>query len=305
LQLGLGQSVYYTGSINEIIRFESHLSDNTRKIIEGYLAWKWRQKKLPLSHPYFRLSPSLVSIDTLGDGQIVTSSLIQNLDGASYVSGSTWTALTGNNYTISGTLTTTSTPGGSTAVVFDGSAYAQDLTGFSWYYTDYTIDAWFYASDGIQGVIVGEQGQPYLGAYNVFLMAAYYGSFYSGFYTDNAGVYNYSFFGYTTNTWTHVAYSYSSGTLVHYKNGFNMGTSYNYNKIWPDYGTVYFTVGGGSNPYSTFAGQIGAVKVYNAVLSDAQVLQNFNALKGRYGAVVGQATGTSGGGTGTGTGTGT
>jgi Concanavalin A-like lectin/glucanases superfamily len=305
LQLGLGQSVYYTGSINEIIRFESHLSDDTRKIIEGYLAWKWRQKKLPLSHPYFRLSPSLVSVDTLADGQIVTSSLIQNLDGASYVSGSTWTALTGNNYTISGTLTTTSTPGGSTAVVFDGSAYAQDLTGFSWYYTDYTIDAWFYASDGEDGSIIGEIGQAYLGGYHVFLMGVYYGSFYSGFYTDNAGVYNYSFFGYTSNTWTHVAYSYSSGTLVHYKNGFNMGTSYNYNKIWPDYGTVYFTVGGSANPYGTFAGQIGAVKVYNRVLSDAEVLQNFNALKGRYGAVVGQGTGGGGTGTGSGSGTGT
>jgi hypothetical protein len=135
-------------------------------------------------------------------------------------------------------------------------------------------------------------------------MGVYYGSFYSGFYTDNAGVYGASFFGYTSNTWTHVAYSYSSGTLVHYKNGANMGTSYNYHKIWP--GTVYFTVGGYANPYGTFAGQIGAVKVYNAVLSDAQVLQNFNALKGRYGTVLGAATGTgTGTGTDTGTGTGT
>jgi hypothetical protein len=70
LQLGLGLSIYYTGSINEVIRYESHVADDTRKMVEGYLARKWKARILPIEHPYSRLSPAmrLVSVDGIGEG---------------------------------------------------------------------------------------------------------------------------------------------------------------------------------------------------------------------------------------------
>ena len=42
---------------------------------------------------------------------IITDTLVTNLDPDSYTSGTTWPALVGNNFTVTGTLTKTSTPG--------------------------------------------------------------------------------------------------------------------------------------------------------------------------------------------------
>ena len=37
------------------------------------------------------------------------------------------------------------------------------------------------------------------------------------------------------------------------------------------------------NPFGNFTGRIGAFKSYTAILTDAQVNQNFNALRSRFG----------------------
>ena len=49
------------GYISEIIVFNTELAQSDRQRIEGYLAWKWSlQTSLPVSHPYYSVSPGIV-----------------------------------------------------------------------------------------------------------------------------------------------------------------------------------------------------------------------------------------------------
>ena len=87
---------------------------------------------------------------------------------------------------------------------------------------------------------------------------------------------------YTANTWTHVSYSYNSSTnaVIGYVNGVYVSTG-TATKQWPT--TWFVNTGGASNPDTNFTGRIGALKVYNSVLSADEVKQNYNVLAARYG----------------------
>ena len=281
------------GTINEVIIF-SNLAAPERQQVEGYLANKWALGSLlPIGHAGKKDRMTLLpGGPTSRSGQIrlipplpvvavVSGGLIQSIDGASYTSGSTWTALVGNNQTVAGTLTTTATPGGPNAVVFSGSAYAQDLTGItsSTMYS-YSIDTWFYAAASATGTIIGEQGQGSIGGWNVRLVSVQSGSITVGFWQGS--VYTLNLGSYSTNTWTHVSYTYNSSTnsVVGYVNGVYVATGSS-TKQWP--GTNYNTIGGASNPTPNFTGRIGAYKLYNVILTADQVKQNYNALASRFG----------------------
>jgi hypothetical protein len=206
----------------------------------------------------------------------VTTNLITSLDAVSYTSGSTWTALVGNNYTVNGTLTTAPS-----AVIFNGSAYAQDLTGItSSTMFSYTLDVWFYAAANVTGSVIGELGQGSLGGWSVTLISINTNTIFIGFWQGS--FYKLSVGSYTANTWTHVSYSYNSSTntIIGYVNGVSVSTG-TATKLWP--GSVFLTTGGQANPDITFAGRIGAFKVYNSVLTADQIRQNYNSLAGRYG----------------------
>lgn len=299
----------FPGHICEVLAFNVGLTIAQRQQVEGYLAWKWGlQANLPAGHPYKSAAPtgssnarSLIvkgnpptvfplSIQlnaTIKNGKnpvnpvIINTNLVENLDASTYTSGSTWTALVGNNYLITGTFTKTSTPGGSTAIVLDGSSYAQDQTGItsSTLYL-YTLDLWFYSAAGQSASIVGEGGQQNIGGWNVTVISVESNTVSVGFWIGS--VYRLSVGSYTANTWTHVAYSYNNttGAVIGYLNGQRVATG-TASKQWPT--TIFYTTGGGMNPFGNFTGQIGAFKVYNTVLTDAQVNQNYNALRSRFG----------------------
>jgi len=206
----------------------------------------------------------------------VVSGMLLNLDAASYTSGATWNALTGNNYTVSGTFTTNSY-----AVVLNGTAYAQDLTGItsSTMYS-FTLDVWFYADASASGSVIGELGQASLGSWSLTLISINSNTISVGFYSG--AQYKLSVGSYTANTWTHVSYTYNDTTkvIIGYVNGVYV-TSATVTKLWPT--RVYLTTGGAAVPDANFTGRIGAFKVYNSVLTAAEVKQNYNALAGRYG----------------------
>ena len=91
----------------------------------------------------------------------------------------------------------------------------------------------------------------------------------------------------TTNNWNYITATVSDGgnSIKLYKNGIE--TSYSTLNTSPGtitYTTNEFNVGyrftGNPEPFS---GNIASVKIYNRVLSAQEVLQNYNALKGRYG----------------------
>jgi len=96
-----------------------------------------------------------------------------------------------------------------------------------------------------------------------------------------------------------LSFSYNSGNkiLAHriasdraatwFYNGFfsSGGTSETYDGITPEITEIgNRTIGENSNYYGgSFAGKLGAFLCYNTALTDDQILQNYNALKGRFG----------------------
>jgi hypothetical protein len=83
------------------------------------------------------------------------------------------------------------------------------------------------------------------------------------------------------NTWQHIAWVKTTGNIICYKNGVaDSGGSYTINTVAsrPYMGIVY-----SQNLYSYYNGRIGNFLIYNRALSGAEVLQNYNAQKGRFG----------------------
>ena len=282
VNIGGSDTFYVTGQICEAIVIKGTVGTSSRQGLEAYLANKWGLTGQMaagnsfmangLSTNSFFLSRIFYSV------AVIITNLITSLDAATYTSGSTWTAAVGNNYSISGTVTTNSY-----AVVFPGNnyTYAQDLTGIlsSTMYS-FTLDVWFYAAANASGSVIGELGQPYLGGWEVTLISIATNTISVGFYTGS--FYKLSVGSYTANTWTHVSYSYNSSTnaVIGYVNGVYVSTG-TATKSWPT--SVYLTAGGKAAQSGGFPGRIGAFKVYNSVLSAADIKQNYNALASRYG----------------------
>jgi hypothetical protein len=225
---------------------------------------------------------------------IITNGLLLNLDAGftpSYPkNGTTWYDIVGSN---NGTLTngpTFSTANGG-SIVFDGiddriSQSTSINTG-----QNFTISAWIYPTTlGTTRRSIASSSYNYSSANGWF------------FCTAGAGVNNTFFFSIgsdnsyrvaaadtlTPNQWAYVSVvcQNGGGSIDLYKNGtvitsyavslLNSNTiTYTYNQFnigWRD-------VGGGSDPYT---GNISVVQIYNRSLSATEMLQNYNAQKGRF-----------------------
>ena len=214
---------------------------------------------------------------------IVTNGLVLFLDANntnSYPgSGTSWYDLSGNGNT--GTLTngpTFSSANGGT-IVFDGvDDYVNVANASSLNASAQTISVWYNATvlPGREAVLVGKHDD--LGSNNGYNMWA-------GNNTQikvaNVG-YNSGLGTGVTNVWYHLTFAYTSNvSLTGYLNGVSMGTS----------GLANFSIS--SQPlrigrsvdsfWSLFTGKIPVVTVYNRQLTAAEVLQNYTAIKGRFG----------------------
>jgi hypothetical protein len=292
VNVGGSDTFYVTGQICEAIVIKGTVGTSSRQGLEAYLANKWGltgQMASGNSYMANGLSTNsffLSRIPYYVAPVVVGTNLITNMDAASYTSGSTWTALTGNNYTVTGSPSTVATPGGPNAIVFAGSQYAQDQTGVSTSTTfSYTIDVWFYAADGASGCIVGEQGGVGVpnGWNDAFVAIDGTNVVNVGFWNGST-TYKVSCGSYSANTWTHVSYSYSISTnaIIGYVNGVQVATATN-TKLWSGTNRICISLGGQANPNNNFTGRIGAFKWYNVVLSATDVKQNYNALASRFG----------------------
>jgi hypothetical protein len=211
---------------------------------------------------------------------IVSLNLINNVDAATYTSGSPWVAAVGNNQTIFGSGTTTTlTPGGSNAIVFNGSGYGLDTVGYSSSsIANFTMDIWFFADANVSANLVGNMGQGSQGGYNIAAMSITGNTIYVGFWQGSLFQVNCG--SYTANRWTHVCYTYSGTTVRGYVNGIQVNTGTSTRQV-P--GTDHFGVGSAGNPYGNLTGRIGAYKLYSRALSASEVTQNYNALAPRFG----------------------
>lgn len=212
--------------------------------------------------------------------KIVRSGLVLALDAAdkkSYSgSGTAWNDLSGNNRT--GVLTNgptfSSSKGG--AIVFDGTndCVVVDSNASILSTTAYTKTVWFYTTAYVNNNIIsgGNSGQ------HAFWLA--------GSNKLNSGHNgNWSTIVSTTtislNTWYYgaVTFNTTSGWVL-YVNGVQEATN---GSATTFNGNGEILIGAFSTGNFVFQGNIASVVVYNRVLSAAEIRQNFNATRGRFG----------------------
>lgn len=85
------------------------------------------------------------------------------------------------------------------------------------------------------------------------------------------------------NTWTHISANYNSGSFSAYTNGILRLTGSYVGPIRTSTGNYPTTIGSSIAPNQFFSGSIGITQVYNRALTPAEILQNYNATKGRFG----------------------
>jgi len=217
--------------------------------------------------------------------KIVTSGLVLALDAADKNSykgtGTTWRDLSGNNNT--GTLT--NGPTFSTAnmgsIVFDGvDDYVNipyNASTISFPTNNATICVWFKTStvgDGV-GVLVTQRSssdsgfQTYIDSTRLFADGG-----------STAGVYSNAIIPNGTISFGGIVYDRTNSLLKLYVNGvFDNQVSYT-GEIQDTYPIRLGNGAFGDGPYP---GNIYTVSVYNRALTATEILQNYNAVKGRYG----------------------
>ena len=212
---------------------------------------------------------------------IVTNGLVLALDAAnpkSYPgSGTTWSDLSGfgNTGTLENSPTYSSSNGGS--LLFNGSTQrvicgnASNLQ-----ITVGTISAWFNADNGnvgYNGIIAKQSAWGLFVAANV-LVAYDWGN---GIERSTGITVGNSSWNYAVMTFTETVGTPSNNAIV-YLNGVPVLTT----TIKHQLNSIQVMVGE-ANAGQFFGGNIAQASVYNRVLSASEVLQNFNAHRGRYG----------------------
>ena len=215
-------------------------------------------------------------------GGIVTNGIVLNLDAAkmdSYPkSGTTWRDISGNgnNGTLINGPTFNSDNNGS--IVFDGSDDVVNCGNSTIVQiTQGTISAWVKTTSpgsSYRGIIT-KQGNYGLFANNSILVAYDWGNS-----ADRSTGVNIA-----DGNWKNVCMTFTTNTgspsnnAIVYLNGASVLTT----TIKLDVNTVQVQLGNGGNANQQINGNIAQASIYNRALSAAEVSQNFNALRGRYG----------------------
>jgi hypothetical protein len=231
---------------------------------------------------------------------IITDGLVLCLDAASpksYTSGSaTWYDLSrnGNNGTLTNGPTFSSENRGS--IVFDGTNDYGSVpcSKFQSGNNEFSMAVWFkWRGDGsanIDGIFGYGLDAPGGGQCAVIAIDA--SSFLAFDFGSGAGLVK-SLSTMSQNIWYYAIYVYDKSTSKLYLNGkienFTNYSSANVNLTGSNganagIGCLFSPYGNVSSPqrYGTFNGNISIIKYYNRALSASEVLQNYNATKGRF-----------------------
>jgi hypothetical protein len=210
--------------------------------------------------------------------KIVTSGLRLCLDPANIKSypgsGTAWKDLSGLSR--DATLTSAPTFSGGTAIFNGTSNYATIASNADWGFSGSgTVIAWS-KDTTVTGYTVGYQKSGWQGYLMTTGYIVYSGQSGSNDFTGSFAV--------TNGVWymTSFVINRTSGNYFLYKNG---GTQAGTGAIThPSLSAAPLYIGArGAVPSDYFTGAMGAVQIYNRALSAAEIAQNFNALRGRYG----------------------
>jgi hypothetical protein len=221
-----------------------------------------------------------------GGPEIVDSGLILTLDAGNPRSypgtGTTWVDLSGNgnNGTLVGSPTYSSTNGGN--LVFSGTNYATAATAnslFNFGTGDFSMFMWFKSSYKSNYLTIASLDNASSGNGIVF-----YGNPSNGVF--RTWVANSALNGnidICTGIWTQIGITRLSGLVTQYINGLNTSTFTAAGSLLTNQTLALGSnVSTGPGSYGGFPGSISTVNIYNRALSAAEVLQNYNALRGRY-----------------------
>lgn len=227
--------------------------------------------------------------------KIVTDGLVLCLDAAntkSYPgSGTVWTDLSrsGNNGTLTNGPTFNSANGGS--IVFDGTNDYVNNTSYT-ASNDYTLSSWCYYNTP-----TAELGNSYrhlISKGGVFIANSTFGFGFRNVTNTNVRLFLYFYSGSTEGgtefalttspyrQWRNFSVSKTSNNYYFYENGSLLNT---FNASFaPTTNSYPLNIGAAStiSSISVFNGNISNTLIYNRALSASEVLQNYNALKGRY-----------------------
>ena len=246
---------------------------------------------------------------SIWDGSIVQSGLVLNLDASfksSYLgTGSTWTDISynGNNGTLTNGVGYSSANGG--VMTFDGvNDYVQMSNALTLGTNQFTIEFWInnkynYTSGNFKNTILSNY-LDYNSSWNTYLyIGIYYGTSGGDFgsFNSNGDIYlinsvgnfimnpsNTGKINITNNQWTHVCFVRNGNDVSTYKNGVKLATINNVSTANNNYsGSRSFRIGGGVSSAQNHFGDLSNNRIYNTALTDAEVLQNFNASKSRFG----------------------
>lgn len=224
-----------------------------------------------------------------GGGNIVTDGLVLYLDAAnkrSYPGSETvWSDLSSSikNGSLINGPTFNSENGGS--IVFDGTNDLVELSGIDGL-TSFTISIWFKMTG--PGITGGSTNTYYdslfgiSGSRRILVASSAHPTVTEGAILVQMGGSNYFSTSLTvTNAWNNVVYTFSSNTAILYINGVAQTPQSNSSVTFPST-TIY--IGSYSNPIISYAmkGNISQSSIYNRSLSASEVIQNYNAIKGRY-----------------------
>jgi hypothetical protein len=152
---------------------------------------------------------------------------------------------------------------------------------------DWTMEAWVYLSSSSGSKVVLGKFDPGGGAQDVSYAIRIQGA---GIYSqigNGSTVVDTSLYTLPLNTWTQVVYVWknvATNSLEAYVNGVSAGSvSHSFASILNTSANLYIGSYNGGEYSQWMNGRIGVVRLYNAALSAAQVLQNFDADRNKYG----------------------
>ena len=230
----------------------------------------------------------------LYNSRIVTDGLVLCVDAGDKMSypgaGTAWTDLSkkGNNGTLTNGPTFDSANRG--GILFDGSNDFVDLGDFdlTQVSTGITVSLWFKGPNTQTGqwpLLIGNGGGWNAGG---FLLMKYGSGFRWEINGSSKRPLDYTS-GFWDDTWQNVVGSWSGNLMKIYRVGLMINSGDGVDDISATGGTGYLRLGGrGSSnapSISTANAQviIGSVQIYDRQLTDAEVLQNYNSMKARFG----------------------
>jgi hypothetical protein len=222
-----------------------------------------------------------------GGPNIVTNGLVLNLDAGnskSYPgSGTAWNDLSGQNR--NGTLVNSPTYNANGSFTFNGTNQYASLT--RPVQDDFTLSCWFQTNSTFgaagswwqgMGLVDGEVA----GGANDFGLTIGAGKLMFGIGSPDQTLISPN--SYNDGVWHYVVgtRNRSSGDVKLYADG-NLVNSSTFTNVGSLTSPPNLTIGSLQTISSYYGGNISNVQVYNRVLTDNEVRQNFNALRGRYG----------------------